>query len=97
MLATLSWRPALMTVRRVTISGWKLNWPVSATSAATSSWTRALRGTISVEPALISMRGGTLLTARKSVSLMPERCAASATVMVAGTVQAVQLAYCPWL
>ena len=48
-----------------------------------------------VDPALMSIRGGTLLTARRSASLMPVRWAASATVIVDGTVQAVQLAYCP--
>ena len=53
----------------------------------------AVRGTSKVEPALISMRGGMLLTPRRSASLMPTRLAASPTLSVAGATQAVQLAY----
>src|SRR5256885_11625654 len=84
-----------MVVRRVTISGAKLIWPLSATWPATSARTLAPRGTMSAEPALISMRGGMLLRARRSDSPRPTRWAASATLMVEGTVHTVQLAYWP--
>jgi uncharacterized protein involved in response to NO len=94
MLATVSLRPALTVVLRVTTSGARLKKPLSATWLATSP-ILAERGTISAEPALISMRGGMLLMLRMSASLMPTRWAAAATVIVAGTVQAPQLAYWP--
>src|SRR4051812_37128242 len=95
MLATVSPLRALTVVRRVTISGDRLTCAVSATWLVTSSSTLAERGTSSVEPALINMRGGILLTARRSFSVMPVRLAASAVLNVEGAVHAVQLAYWP--
>ena len=86
---------ALTVVRRVTISGANATWPLSATWLDTSASVLAVRGTISAEPALITMRGGMLLIARRPSSLMPTRWAASATVSVEGAVQTVQLEYWP--
>ena len=43
----------------------------------------------------MSMREGMLLTLRNSFSFMPVWRAASAEDMVLGTLQVVQLAYCP--
>src|SRR6185369_9580626 len=95
MLAAVSRLPALTVARRVTRSGDRFSCPVSATWLVTSDWTLAERGTISTEPALISMRGGIVLTDRRSASFMPMRRAASAALMVTGALQAVQLAYWP--
>ena len=97
MLATDSPRRALTVVRRVTISGASETWPVSATWLVTSSSILAERGTSRVEPALMSICCGMLLTLRSSVSFMPVRRAASVGFMVLGTLQAVQLAYWPWV
>ena len=97
MLATVSRLRALTVVRRVTISGASDMCALSATLLVTSDSFLADRGTSSVEPALMSMRGGMLLMLRRSISFMPTRLAASLTLMVVGAVQAVQLAYCPWL
>ena len=77
------------------MSGARLIWPFSATWMATSCSREAARGTSSVEPALISMLWGMPLTARKSFSFMPTRLAASAGFIVAGAIQAVQLASWP--
>ncbi|MOA49895.1 hypothetical protein D3C78_1728370 [compost metagenome] len=68
---------------------------MSATWLDTSVSMLALRGTISAEPALITMRGGMLLMVRRPDSLIPTRWAASATVRVDGTVHTVQLEYWP--
>src|SRR4051812_8616749 len=95
MLATVSFLPALIVVLRVTASDCRFNWPLSARSSETSASTFDERGTISTEPALINMRGGMVLIARRSASLMPVRLAASVELMFAGTFQAVQLAYWP--
>src|SRR6186713_452985 len=97
MVATDSPLRALIVVRRVTTSGANETCALSAIWLVTSVSILAERGTSNVEPALISMRGGMLLTPRRSASLMPVRRAASAGFMVLGAVQAVQLAYCPWL
>ena len=96
MLVTDSPLRALTVVRRVTISGANDTCALSATWLLTSSIS-ALRGTSSVEPALMSMRGGMLFMLRKSASFMPVCLAASVAFMVLGAVQAVQLAYCPWV
>src|SRR3989344_2786821 len=95
MLATVSPLRARTVVRRVTISGEKATWPLSARCEETSCRMADERGTINAEPALISMRGGMLLMLRRSFSLMPARWAASETVMVEGTDHTVQLAYWP--
>ena len=95
MLATVSPLPARTVARRVTISGVRLSWPLSAKWDDTSCRVVVERGTISAEPALMSMRGGMLFMLRKSASLMLARWAASATVMVVGTDHTVQLAYWP--
>ena len=97
MLATDSFLRARTVVRRVTCSGVSEIWPLSATLSATSARDVVERGTISAEPALISMRGGMPLMERRSDSAMATRRAASAVDMVEGRVQTVQLAYCPWL
>src|SRR5688500_11848731 len=97
MVATDSPLRALTVVRRVTTSGAKDTWAVSATWEVTSISTLAERGTSRVEPALISMRGGMVLTPRRMASLMPVRRADSAGFRVLGAVQAVQLAYRPWV
>ena len=96
MLRTVSRLPARTVARRVTISGVRAICPLSARWAETSWRVVVVRGTISADPALISMRGGMLLRLRRSFSLMPVRWEASATLMVVGTVHTVQLAYCPW-
>ncbi|KAF4531056.1 hypothetical protein B566_EDAN019069, partial [Ephemera danica] len=69
---------------------------LSASSGLTSTFRRSDLGTSKVEPALTSMRGGMRLTSRRSASLMPTRCAASAERMVFGATQAVQVASAPW-
>src|SRR2546428_4415451 len=97
MVATDSPLRALTVVRRMTISGAKETWALSATWLVTSLSILAERGTSRVEPALMSMRGGMLFTLRKSASLMPVRRDASVALMVLGAVQAVQLEYWPWL
>lgn len=96
-LAMVSPLRTLTAVRRVTsvISGENASLPLSAMWVATSVRCWEVRGTIKAEPALIIMRGGMRLTLRKSVSLMPTRCAALATVMVLGATHTVQLAYWP--
>ena len=68
---------------------------MSATWTVTSCSTRMLLGTSSVEPVVITTRGGMLLMARNSASLMPVRLAASAGFMVDGAIQTVQLARRP--
>ena len=97
MVATDSPLRALTVVRLVTISGAKETCALSATWLVTSVSTLAERGTSKVEPALISMRGGMVLTLRRSASVMPTWRAAWATLSVVGALQAVQLAYWPWL
>ena len=97
MLVTDSPLRALTVVLRVTISGANDTCALSATWLLTSFSVSAVRGTSRVEPALMSMRGGMLFMLRKSDSFIPVCLAASVAFMVLGAVQAVQLAYCPWV
>ena len=76
------------------ISGVSDIWPLSATWLVTSVLV-ADRGTMSAEPARTSMLGGMLFMLRRSLSLIPTRCEMADTLMLDGTVQAVQLAYWP--